>query len=66
MRCVARIGERKVHTGFWWRNLQEGDHGRRRLRREDNIKINLNEIGWEAWTDLIWFRAGQVAVNSMK
>jgi hypothetical protein len=23
---VARIGERKVHTGFWWGDLREGDH----------------------------------------
>jgi len=25
MRCVAPIGKGKG-TGFWWRNLQEGDH----------------------------------------
>jgi hypothetical protein len=23
---VARIGEREVHTGFWWVDLREGDH----------------------------------------
>jgi hypothetical protein len=23
---VACIGKRKVHTGFWWGNLNEGDH----------------------------------------
>jgi hypothetical protein len=24
---VARVGEgRQVHTGFWWRDLSEGDH----------------------------------------
>jgi len=23
---VARIGRRKVHTGFWWGNLRERDH----------------------------------------
>jgi hypothetical protein len=22
---VARMGEREVHTGFWWRDLGEGD-----------------------------------------
>jgi hypothetical protein len=25
-RQVARMGRRKVHTGFWWGDLREGDH----------------------------------------
>jgi hypothetical protein len=29
------------------RNLREGGHFEDRHRREDNIKINLKEIGWE-------------------
>jgi len=33
--------------------------GRRRLGWQDNIKIKLEEIGWEAWTRVIWLRAGQ-------
>jgi hypothetical protein len=28
--------------------------GRPRLRWDDNIKMNLQEMGWEAWTGLIW------------
>jgi hypothetical protein len=23
---VARMGRVEVHTGFWWRDLGEGDH----------------------------------------
>jgi hypothetical protein len=23
--------------------------GRKKLRREDNIKMDLQEVGWEAW-----------------
>jgi hypothetical protein len=23
---VAHVGEREVHTGFWWGDLREGDH----------------------------------------
>jgi hypothetical protein len=23
---VARMGEKKVHTGFWWGDPREGDH----------------------------------------
>jgi hypothetical protein len=24
----------------------------------DNIKMHLREIGWDAWTELIWLRIG--------
>jgi hypothetical protein len=24
--CVARMGKREVHTGFWWGDLREGNH----------------------------------------
>jgi hypothetical protein len=35
----------------------EGKRPLGRPRRwEDNIKINLREIGWVAWTGLIWLR----------
>jgi hypothetical protein len=39
-------GKREVHTGFWWGDLREGDHGRPRRRWEDNIKMDLQEVGW--------------------
>jgi hypothetical protein len=32
--------------------------GRPRRRWEDNIKIDLREVGWGAWTVLIWLRTG--------
>jgi hypothetical protein len=32
--------------------------GRPRRRWEDNIKMDLQEVGWEAWTGLIWLRIG--------
>jgi hypothetical protein len=32
--------------------------GRPRHRLEDNIKMNLQEVGWEAWTGFIWLRIG--------
>jgi len=32
--------------------------GRHRLRWEDNIKIDPQEVGWGAWTGLIWLSTG--------
>jgi hypothetical protein len=32
--------------------------GRPRYRWEDNIKVVLQEVGWMAWTGLIWLRVG--------
>jgi hypothetical protein len=32
--------------------------GRPRRRWEDNIKMGLQEVGWGAWTGLIWLRVG--------
>jgi hypothetical protein len=32
--------------------------GRPRRRWEDNIKKDLREVGWGAWTGSIWLRTG--------
>jgi hypothetical protein len=32
--------------------------GRPRHRWEDNIKMDLQEVGWGAWTGLTWLRIG--------
>jgi hypothetical protein len=32
--------------------------GRPRRRRDDNIKMDLQEVGWWAWTGLSWLRIG--------
>jgi hypothetical protein len=32
--------------------------GRPRRKWEDNIKIDLQEVGWGVWTRLIWLRIG--------
>ena len=33
--------------------------GKLRHRRKDNIKMDLQEVGWgDAWTGLIWLRTG--------
>jgi hypothetical protein len=32
--------------------------GRPRRRWEDNIKMNLQEVGWGVWTGSSWLRIG--------
>ena len=32
--------------------------GRPRHRWEDNIEVDLREVGWRAWTGSIWLRIG--------
>jgi hypothetical protein len=34
---------------------------RTRRRREDNIKMDLQEVGWGAWIGLIWLWKGRVS-----
>jgi hypothetical protein len=36
----------EVHIGFWWGNLRERPLGRPRRRWENNIKLDLQEVGW--------------------
>jgi hypothetical protein len=56
---VARKGEGRGA----YRILVGRPEGRRPLRRprrrwDDNIKMDLQEMGWGAWTGLIWLRIG--------
>ena len=46
--------KREMHTGFWWGNLSgRRPLGRPRSRWEDNIKMDLCELGWGVdWIDL--------------
>jgi hypothetical protein len=53
---VSRRGE--LHTGIWWGDLRKGDHLEDPGVEEDNIKMDLQEVGWWAWTGLIWLRIG--------
>jgi hypothetical protein len=36
--------------------------GRCRHGWEDNIKVDLEGIGWRVWNSFIWFRIGTVCV----
>jgi hypothetical protein len=56
---VARMGEgRGAYRSLVWRPEGRRPLGRPRHRWEDNIKMDLQEVGWGAWTGLIWLRIG--------
>ena len=58
-RHVARMGTGETYTGFCWGNLRERDPLERpRCRWKDNIKMDLQEVGWGAQNRLIWLRIG--------
>ena len=52
-RMVERRGTYRVSVG-----KHEGKRPLGRSMRiwDDNIKMDLQEVGWGAWTVLIWFR----------
>ena len=55
---VSRMGERRGVYRFWWGNLRERPHGRPRRRWEDNIKMDLRELGCGAWAGSSRLRIG--------
>jgi hypothetical protein len=42
---IAHMGKREACTGFWWEQLGERPLGISSLRREDNIKLDLQKVG---------------------
>ena len=58
---VARIGERRgVYRVLVEKPVGKGPLGRPRRRWEDNIKMDLQEVGCEGmpWTGSRWLRTG--------
>ena len=56
---VARMGDRKgVYRVLVGKSEGKKLLGRPRRRWEDNIKMDLQEMEWGAWTGLIWLRVG--------
>jgi hypothetical protein len=47
--CIAWSADKKL----FMTNRLRPSH-----RWEDNIKMDLQEVGWGAWTGLIWLRIG--------
>ena len=56
---VARMGERRgVYRVLVGKSEGKRPFGRHRRRCEENIKMDLQEVEWGAWTGLIWLRIG--------
>ena len=52
---MARVGTGELHAWFWWKRPEKmRPLGKPRCRWEDNIKINLEEVGRKSmdWIDL--------------
>jgi hypothetical protein len=51
------MGERKgIHRVLVGEPEGKRPLGSPRRRWEDNIKMNLQDVAWEAWIGLIWLR----------
>jgi hypothetical protein len=48
------MGKRKLHTGFWWRDLREGDNlGDPGVNGRIILKRIIQEVGWGMdWIEL--------------
>jgi hypothetical protein len=57
---MARMGIGEVYTGISWADLKETDHfGRCRLRKEENYKMELLEVGCGGKPGSGWLRTGR-------
>ena len=45
-----------MHTGFGGKPEGKRTLGRLRCRWEDNINMDLHEVGWGPWNGLTWLR----------
>ena len=61
---VARMGVRiGAYKFFVGKSKGKRPLGKTRLRWEDDIKMDPQEVGWETWTGLIWLRIGTGGVH---
>jgi hypothetical protein len=53
------MGEKRgAYRILVWRPERRQPLGRPRRRWEDNLKIDIEEVGWGTWTGLSWLRIG--------
>jgi hypothetical protein len=54
--CTAIEGE--AYTGFWWGNLKEREPLGDPDVDGDNIKVDLQEMGYGIWSGSSWLKVG--------
>ena len=54
----SMLVERRCIQGFVGKPAERRPLGKPRRRWEDNIKMELQDVGWGAWTGLKWLRIG--------
>jgi len=47
----STYGGRGEHTEFWWGNIRKETTWKTQRRWEDNIKMDLQDFGWELGLD---------------
>jgi hypothetical protein len=55
---VAHRGKRGAYRILVGRPEGRRPLGRHRRRWDDNIKMDIQDVGWGAWTGLSWLRIG--------
>jgi hypothetical protein len=56
---LRRMGERRgAYRALVGKPEGRRPLGRPRRRWENNIKMDLREVGWGAWTGSVWLRIG--------
>jgi hypothetical protein len=55
---IRTVERRGVYRGLVGKSEGKRPLGRPRHRWKDNIKMDVQELGWGAWTGLIWLRIG--------
>jgi hypothetical protein len=53
------VDGRGVYRVLVGKSQGKGPLGRLRRRWEDNIKMDLQEVGCGVWTELVWIRIGK-------
>jgi hypothetical protein len=43
---IAQMGRKGMHIRFWWGRQNERETTKPRRRWDDNIEMDLREIGW--------------------
>jgi len=60
---VALMGRREVYRVLVGKPEGKKPLERSRCRLDDNIKIDIQEVGWASWAGLIWLRVVTVCVH---